>query len=150
MLSQDPVNGGQLAAEWGTRETFVAVLTTNMPMIFPLLRTWFGPYLPRALRSSSNNKAVYKSPGSGFVSIGGGGSAPGHRQHGLENRISANRTFENDSEEHIVKGHDDVEMQYVQSEDHRRSPNGIVVSKKISVTTEESTRQKRTVSFQRD
>jgi hypothetical protein len=129
----------------------VAVLTTNMPMIFPLFKTWLAPYLPSGLRSSSNNKAGYKSPGSGFVSIGGGGSAPSHKQHGLESRISANRTFDNESEEYIVKGQDDMEMQYMQTtDDPRRSPNGIVVSKQISVTTEESTRQKRTVSFQRD
>jgi hypothetical protein len=25
--------GGQLAAEWGTRETFIAVVTTNLPMV---------------------------------------------------------------------------------------------------------------------
>ncbi|EOO02314.1 hypothetical protein UCRPA7_2195 [Phaeoacremonium minimum UCRPA7] len=35
----DPVNGAQLAGEWGTREAFVSVATTNLPMLFPLLRS---------------------------------------------------------------------------------------------------------------
>ncbi|KLU87037.1 hypothetical protein MAPG_06043 [Magnaporthiopsis poae ATCC 64411] len=48
----DPVNGAQLAGQWGTREAFTCVITTNLPMVFPLLRQWFGPLLPSFLRSS--------------------------------------------------------------------------------------------------
>lgn len=32
-----PVNGTQIAGQWGTREAFVAVFTINLPMIFLLL-----------------------------------------------------------------------------------------------------------------
>lgn len=42
---QDPVNGAQQAGSWAVRETFVAVVTTNVPMIFPLLRRWLSPVL---------------------------------------------------------------------------------------------------------
>ena len=73
--------GGQVAAEWGTRETFIAVVTTNLPMIFPLFKTWLTPYLPSTLRLSSNNKA-YKTPGSGFVTIGGSGEPSKHTRKG--------------------------------------------------------------------
>lgn len=67
----DPVNGAQLAGQWGTREAFTAVMTTNLPMIFPLLRQWFRPWFPNALRSS---KRGYKTPqggGAGLRTIGG-------------------------------------------------------------------------------
>ncbi|KAF3039645.1 hypothetical protein E8E11_000093, partial [Didymella keratinophila] len=99
----DPVNGGALAAEWGTRETFIAVVTTNLPMIFPLFKVWLQPFLPSTLRSSSNNKA-YKTPGSGFVTIGGGGaSSHANKTPRSRTRISANMTFDNESEERIFQ-----------------------------------------------
>lgn len=136
-LPQDPVNGGALAAEWGTRETFVAVLTTNLPMIFPLLKVWVQPFLPSTLRSSSNNKA-YKTPGSGFVTIGGGG-ASSHANKTPRNgsRISVNMTLDNESEERIMEDND-VKMQYLRSPTSPRRLHGaITVSKEVSVTTEE-------------
>ena len=34
--AQDPVNGAQLAGSWAVRETFIAVVTTNLPMVYPL------------------------------------------------------------------------------------------------------------------
>lgn len=133
---QDPINGGALAAQWGTRETFIAVVTTNLPMIFPLLKTWLGPLSPSFFRSSSNK--AYKSPGSGaFVTIGGSG-APSNRM-GSQNasRITGTMTMDNESEEHIVKDGGDVEMHYLHSGSMRRAPNTIVVSKQVSVTSEE-------------
>lgn len=136
--TQDPVNGGQLAAEWGTRETFIAVVTTNLPMIFPLFKVWLAPFLPSTLRSSSNNKA-YKTPGSGFVTIGGGG-ASSHARKTTRNStmISANMTFDNESEERIIKDGSDVKMQHlVATSDTQRRQGAILVSKQVSVTTEE-------------
>jgi hypothetical protein len=125
--------GGQLAAEWGTRETFIAVVTTNLPMIFPLLKNWLAPYLPSSF-SNSNNKA-YKTPGSGFVTIGGGGTGGASarsRQAQSASHISANMTFDNESEEHIVKGEEVVRMAGL----HPGRAN-IVVQKQVSVTTED-------------
>lgn len=142
---QDPVNGGRLAAAWGTRETFIAVVTTNLPMIFPLLKTWFAPWIPSTLRSSSNNKA-YKSPGSGgFVTIGGGGASHGSRNRKdihSAHHITENMTFDNESEERIVKGNGDMKLQDM-------DPNSIVVSKQVSVTTEERTGDRRINAFHR-
>ncbi|KAJ6118227.1 hypothetical protein N7471_013694 [Penicillium samsonianum] len=59
-LLVEPVNGAQLAYEWGTRETFVAVITTNLPMVFHLFRIW----LTKAFGSKfgSSQKTNYKSP----------------------------------------------------------------------------------------
>ena len=129
--------GGQLAAEWGTRETFIAVITTNLPMIFPLLKNWLASYLPSSF-SNSNNKA-YKTPGSGFVTIGGGrsggtGGASSRNRAGAQSasHVSANMTFDNESEENIVNRDGDMKMQGLY-------PAGanIVVKKQVSVTTED-------------
>jgi hypothetical protein len=124
--------GGQLAAEWGTRETFIAVVTTNLPMIFPLLKNWLAPFLPSSF-SNSNNKA-YKTPGSGFVTIGGTGAASSRNRQGAQSasHVSANMTFDNESEENIVTAHGDVKMQGL----HPAGAN-IVVKKQVSVTTED-------------
>lgn len=65
---QDPINGAQLAGEWGTREAFTSVVTTNLPMIFPLLKTWLKPLFGSAL---SSTRTTPKYP-AGFRTIGGG------------------------------------------------------------------------------
>lgn len=131
--NQDPINGGQLAAEWGTRETFIAVVTTNLPMISPLLRTWFAPLMPNSRRSSDE---AYNSPGSGFVTIGGGGASKGSRQ-GVRtvSRITANITFDNESEECIILGSQDIKLQSLCSHE-KTSSNAIMVLKEVSVTTQ--------------
>ncbi|KAF1958356.1 hypothetical protein CC80DRAFT_534123 [Byssothecium circinans] len=147
----DPINGGQLAAAWGTRETFIAVVTTNLPMIFPLLKTWLAPFLPSTFRSSSNNKA-YKKPGSGFVTIGGGGgSASSRNRQGPQSahHITANMTLDNESEEHIVKGNGDVKMQHMRAAGGpQRSLNTIIVSKQVKITTEDYNSDRSAESFQ--
>lgn len=45
LIITDEVNGAQLAGSWAVRETFVAVITSNMPMIFPLVNRWGKPML---------------------------------------------------------------------------------------------------------
>jgi hypothetical protein len=136
-----------LAAEWGTRETFIAIVTTNLPMIFPLLKTWLSPFLPSSLRSSSNNKA-YKSPGSGFVSIGGGGASSRNRQ-GPHSTVTANMTFDNDSEEQIIKGNGDVKMRPVHTLNGAQPANAIAVKKQVKITTEDRTSGRSIDSFER-
>ena len=53
LILTDPVNGAQQAGSWAVRETFVAVITSNMPMIFPLFLRW-GRLAVSALRSFSS------------------------------------------------------------------------------------------------
>ncbi|KAK4100639.1 hypothetical protein N658DRAFT_486676 [Parathielavia hyrcaniae] len=72
-LAQDDVNGAELAGAWGTREAFVAVVTTNLPMVFPLFKAWLRPLLGSSAR---NTDKQYKTP-DGFRSIGGGGGGGG-------------------------------------------------------------------------
>ncbi|KAK7985533.1 hypothetical protein PG988_003155 [Apiospora saccharicola] len=54
-VKQDSVNGAQLAGAWGTREAFTSVVTTNLPMLFPLLKNWFRPLLSTFSSSKSSN-----------------------------------------------------------------------------------------------
>ncbi|KAK1975628.1 hypothetical protein LZ30DRAFT_753993 [Colletotrichum cereale] len=136
----DPVNGAQLAGTWGTRETFVAVVTTNLPMIFPLIRTWLKPLWPSVLRSSKNTKEAYKPP-SGFRTIGGGnaGSRSRDRRTGplQGNPITSNFTF-TESEEQIMN---DVKLQSFRgspsASSGKQSPGGIMVSNEVEITTED-------------
>jgi hypothetical protein len=136
---QDPINGGQLAAAWGTRETFIAIATTNLPMIFPILKVWLGPYLPSNLWSGSNSKA-YKTPRSGFLTIGGG-DASSRNRHGSQttaHHTTDIRSLDNDSEEHIFAKSDNLKMHDVPAaHGKRRLSNAIVVSKQVSITSED-------------
>ncbi|KAL8362542.1 hypothetical protein RB601_008066 [Gaeumannomyces tritici] len=118
----DPVNGAQLAGEWGTREAFTCVVTTNLPMVFPLLRQWLGPLLPSFLRSSrytsGNTKKYETRPGFRTIGggdgkgggLGGGGGISGsgeartpRRTKGSGNPVESNISFTG-SEERIMGG----------------------------------------------
>lgn len=99
--------------------------------------------LPMSFRSSSNNKA-YKPPSSGFVTIGGGGASSHARKSPRTGTvITANMTYDNESEERIVEEGMDVRMQDLNTKSDTQRPQGaIVVSKEVSVTTEEYGRER--------
>ncbi|GAB1319305.1 Rhodopsin domain-containing protein [Madurella fahalii] len=58
LIITDPINGAEKAGSWAVRETFVAVVTSNLPMISPLITRLFRPLIG-SLRSlsSTQNKA---------------------------------------------------------------------------------------------
>ncbi|KAL2267178.1 hypothetical protein VTJ83DRAFT_4455 [Remersonia thermophila] len=45
LIIMDPINGAQQAGSWAVRETFVAVVTSNLPMITPLIARFFRPII---------------------------------------------------------------------------------------------------------
>ncbi|EEU39499.1 uncharacterized protein NECHADRAFT_25451, partial [Fusarium vanettenii 77-13-4] len=45
LIVTNPLTGAQQAGSWAVRETFVAVVTTNLPMIFPFIRRQLSPIL---------------------------------------------------------------------------------------------------------
>ncbi|GME54278.1 hypothetical protein GTA08_BOTSDO03595 [Neofusicoccum parvum] len=60
LIIQDPINGAQAAGSWACRETFVAVVIGNAPMIYPLFRrgiekVYSTSGLSRVVHSSSRN-----------------------------------------------------------------------------------------------
>ncbi|KAE8344167.1 hypothetical protein BDV24DRAFT_160716 [Aspergillus arachidicola] len=131
-LITEPLNGAEIADSWGTRETFVAVVTTNLPMIFHLFRSWLTVLFGSAFQSTE--KTSYKSPyigGSDFTSR----NYRSRRGPPSVNPIT-NMTF-SESKERIVE---DVKMQNmnIYSEPVADSAvfKGIVVSNQIEVTHE--------------
>ncbi|KAL2682614.1 hypothetical protein Neosp_007066 [[Neocosmospora] mangrovei] len=60
LLVSDPINGAQLAGSWAVRETFVAVLVTNLPMLFPQLKKWIIPLVARV----SSSLSISRNPSS--------------------------------------------------------------------------------------
>ncbi|OLN82716.1 hypothetical protein CCHL11_08758 [Colletotrichum chlorophyti] len=60
LIISNPVTGAQQAGSWAVRETFVAIVTTNIPMIFPLVRRWLTPFFGTVTatisRGTSKNK----------------------------------------------------------------------------------------------
>ncbi|KAI1767222.1 hypothetical protein GGR53DRAFT_518623 [Hypoxylon sp. FL1150] len=110
LIVTDPVNGAQLAGSWAVRETFVAVVTTNLPMIFPLFKQWFTPLFGSLLTSMrSQQKLTDKESRTDLRTFGGGSKQSWRRRGGgppTANPIT-NITF-SESEEHMV---DEVKMQ---------------------------------------
>lgn len=147
---QDPLNSAELTASWGTRETFIAIFTTNLPMIFPLLKNWLTPFLPSTIGSS--NAKGQEPPGSNFETIGGG-SGPGGKRASRRAPHRARHTFggltlDNESEENMIKG-GDVAMHRMQDNAVKSDGrNVIVVSNEVSVTSEDHCGAHRKASFQ--
>ncbi|KAB8075252.1 hypothetical protein BDV29DRAFT_172331 [Aspergillus leporis] len=133
----DPLNGAALSGAWGTRETFVAVITTNLPMIFHLFKSWLGRFYSSSYQSSQ----AYKP--SNFQSIGGGG-ASNSRSRNRRNPSSVypitNLTFTG-SEERMV---DDIKMQNLEKYKEPKSPcsaNSIMVSSRVEITRKDRTQR---------
>lgn len=149
-IQQDPNKGGGLAAAWGIREAFVACITTNLPMIFPLLKAWFRPFY-ETMMSNRSSGSENKTP-TGFRSIGGGGPVgnsgrSGRKKPHTANPITTNITF-SESEERIIG---DMKMQDLKNvnsssnsksksnsnNENRETPNHILVSKQVEVVHED-------------
>ncbi|PWY89911.1 hypothetical protein BO70DRAFT_368545 [Aspergillus heteromorphus CBS 117.55] len=137
-LLVDPGNGASIADEWGTRETFVAVITTNLPIVFHLFRTWLARIFGGAFKSSQK---TYKSPSGEIHTVGGGSGGDlgrNRRRKGSVDRITVGLTF-TESEERMMA---DVEMQtlkpYEASVPGTNPRSAIVVSNQIEITHEAS------------
>lgn len=136
---QDPINGAQLAGEWGTRETFVATVTTNLPMLFQLFRSALNFLFGNRFGTTQN---IYKSPSSGFPSYGAGNSGFSRNRRGVSSSDPTTVTLTyNDSEERIVDGHKMHDMKVFTeptspNDNQHVDANGIVVSNQIEVTSE--------------
>ncbi|KAF5025614.1 hypothetical protein F66182_2316 [Fusarium sp. NRRL 66182] len=91
LLVSDPVNGAQLAGAWAVRETFVAVVTTNIPMLFPTLKKWAVPIVGRASSPLGHRRdsksASTESRFSGCISM----DAWRRKAHRSSRPVSSNR-----------------------------------------------------------
>ncbi|CAN9377223.1 unnamed protein product [Alternaria alternata] len=153
-VPKDPHNSAELTASWGTRETFIAIFTTNLPMIFPLLKNWFAPFLSSTI-GSSNSKPQKPPPGSDFRTIGGGlgdgglGVARISRvaPHKVRHNIT-DLTFDNESEEHILNG-EDLRLEHIQgATSQQQGKDVIVVTGQFNVKSEHRSNTQSKESFQ--
>ena len=109
MPLQDPVNGAQKAGSWAVRETFVAVVTSNLPILSPLIARCFRPIIGglRSLYSSAD-----RAPGpsqNGDVKLRGFIIDDKNPRRGMGPRsVNPIPNFSvNDSEENIYTRNDD-------------------------------------------
>ncbi|KAH6609149.1 hypothetical protein Trco_002495 [Trichoderma cornu-damae] len=101
LIVTDSENGAQLAGSWAVRETFVAMVTTNLPMIFPLLKVFFAPILGSILTSMRSTQKAEDATPKGFVTFGGSSKSWRGRGPPTANPIT-NITL-NESEELMVE-----------------------------------------------
>ncbi|KAL3297358.1 short-chain dehydrogenase reductase sdr [Colletotrichum asianum] len=140
LIISDPVNGASQAGSWAVRETFVAVVTTNVPMIFPLIRRWFSPIFGTVVStlplSNTNNKYGSKGP-----NLPQPGSIKLDDVPDSKNRKKGRQPF---SQYPIT------EITGTGSEEHLNQPRSIPpmptsggISKNVEITIEESKRDSR-------
>ncbi|KAI0446131.1 hypothetical protein F4803DRAFT_505714 [Xylaria telfairii] len=131
----DPVNGAQLAGEWGTREAFVAVFTTNLPMIFPLIKNWLSPIFGSSIWSTQKGSTAHK----GTTTIGG--SSKGGKRN-IQGSRSANmlstKLSTTESQEHMVQ---EIPLQGLKVSGepgtHPYAPNAVYITNQIDVVHED-------------
>ncbi|KAK6207742.1 hypothetical protein QIS74_12823 [Colletotrichum tabaci] len=138
LIISNPVTGAQQAGSWAVRETFVAIVTTNIPMIFPLVRRWltpiFGSITTTLSRGTNNRYGNSRSnlPAPGSIKLGdvtdGGGSigGSGARKKGRQpfSQYPITEFTLSGSEEHLNKS----------------PPLPGVISKNVEIRVEESKR----------
>ncbi|KAI6869891.1 hypothetical protein KC343_g8097 [Hortaea werneckii] len=113
LIVKDPINGAQLAGSWAVRETFVALVTTNLPMIYPFFAKFLGPWFSAWLSTVRPTQKTDDMPGmqGELVTIGQSGpSSKGRRSHPI-----THITY-NESEERIVGLHQEASDVEAQSE----------------------------------
>ncbi|KAK7421842.1 hypothetical protein QQZ08_009787 [Neonectria magnoliae] len=141
LLVSDPVNGAMLAGSWAVRETFTAVVTTNIPMLFPHFKKAVSPILSRvgsSLGFSRNSKS-------------GGGTESRVSKMTLEswkrkasrhgsiplpgNAMSGDRQSDNDSETYMV---DLPEINKGRNRSHTSRPDAPVIKRQVEVSVFET------------
>ncbi|KAI1828891.1 hypothetical protein DTO027I6_10040 [Penicillium roqueforti] len=128
----DPSNGARLANEWGIRETFVATITTNLPMVFHLCRIWLSKLFGSQFQISQK---IYKPPSGDFRSIGGGDfSGRKGRGPASTDPSTIGMTY-TEYEERVME---DVKMQALKTNPPPRSgsSSAIMFSNQINITHE--------------
>ncbi|KAI1634251.1 hypothetical protein F4809DRAFT_652025 [Biscogniauxia mediterranea] len=136
LIVTDPVNGAQVAGSWAVRETFVSVITTNLPMVFPLVRSLLAPVfgsLVSSVRNTSSKKSTDKGS-KGLITFGGGGD-DGWRHRGPSTANPITELTYNESEERILN-QGNIKMQDLSNDpsiDRSQSRNSSRIRKDVHV-----------------
>ncbi|KAL2206381.1 hypothetical protein CC79DRAFT_1369800 [Sarocladium strictum] len=122
LLVSDPINGAQLAGSWAVRETFVAVVTTNLPLLFPHVKKVASPVLSiisTKLGCSSGRATGEESSGDPTTLDSWRGKKSQGSRTTSSNPMSDARC--NESEERIV---DDVALEQLSQKESSTSNGG--------------------------
>ncbi|KAI0392821.1 hypothetical protein F5Y17DRAFT_477232 [Xylariaceae sp. FL0594] len=162
LIITDPVAGAQTAGSWAVRETFVAVLTANLPMVFPLVSALLRPVISSARsayyphHASPKNNESDKRKLKSFVTIGGTGEK---RKLGRGGRSGTGMTTTGltftESEERILcqgqgQGHGHGEAHHIKLQDlgtgsmennHENKNNNTTFTTTTSTSTSEEERE---------
>ncbi|RYP57263.1 hypothetical protein DL770_010703 [Monosporascus sp. CRB-9-2] len=137
----DDVNGAELAGAWGTREAFVAIVTANLPMVFPLFKIWLRPLLGSSARTTDKQ---YKTP-EGFRTIGGSGGddSRSHCRHGTHDTKGTNPLTDvsfAESEERIVNNIklQDMKAAALMAQGNQKDNKGILVLTEFDISEDRS------------
>jgi hypothetical protein len=95
------VNGAQLAGSWAVRETFIAVVTTNLPMVYPLFYMLLGRHIFTWVSTMRSTQKTNENTGD-LVTVGGGGQdSKVQRNRPAKGNPMTNVTF-SESEERMM------------------------------------------------
>jgi hypothetical protein len=91
-----------LAGSWAVRETFIAVVTTNLPMVYPLFHVLLGRHISSWVSTMRSTHKTNENTGD-LVTIGGGNLDPKVQRHRTPkgNNPMTNVTF-SESEERMM------------------------------------------------
>ncbi|KAI1214265.1 uncharacterized protein F4807DRAFT_468184 [Annulohypoxylon truncatum] len=124
ILSTDTA-GARQASRWAYRVCFVAVVTTNLPLLFPLLRRWMSPVMKESHREPRRIKTITawdrsgspgKLPGARRLSRWNTGFCPGLSEDGRLTLASLGRSGQRAIVDTGIDcaSSDDIEMEEVE------------------------------------
>ncbi|PGH32258.1 hypothetical protein GX50_04923 [[Emmonsia] crescens] len=158
MIVIDPVNGAQSAGSWAVRETFVAVITTNLPMIFPLMKRWSSTVFGSLITSLRSSKRTGNETPKELRTFGGSsGHNSGHRRgRGPPTANPIPNTTFSESEERIMDEYNMQDMKRHKSGCNSGEVDSLqkvnctdqIIQKRVdfTVVTENSTRESQRAS----
>lgn len=135
----NPVEGAQLAGSWAVRETFVALVTTNLPLVFTLVKGWLSPLFGSINSMISSKLSSQKGSGGTPKPIRTFGAGRSWRGHGPPTANPITDFTANESEERIVGGirMDDMNRTAAEGQGSDQGSANIQKSIEFNVVTED-------------
>jgi hypothetical protein len=119
LILTNPVTGAQQAGSWAVRETFVAVMTSNLPMLTPLLLRWISKAADTRIVSTMLGKSN-RSEGT----VSGGFQMERHERKTPRSVNPITNATYAESEERIIEQGDSSTGAGGQIYDNRNGSNG--------------------------
>ncbi|PKS11696.1 hypothetical protein jhhlp_001684 [Lomentospora prolificans] len=115
MILQNPITGPRQGSAWAVRESFVAVATSSMPMIWAVVRRWLKRFFGSVL--SSNKKTTGPEPGS--IMLADRTNNSDWRKHRTQATVTATVVGKNTSNDDFTGFNDgDSEDDIIQKDRH--------------------------------